>query len=734
METGGTGAARSREGAAGPPPGAPDDDSWRRVAGSAGLMGIWELDLVQGTAQVDDQVMVMYGRTAEEFGGTLSAFTACIHPDDRPTAVAVTQAAARAGTALELTYRVVHPDGTVRHLLSRGRALPGGRLVGATVDLTDLELARRAEQAQLEHHLATLEALNRAAVEMNRLTRVDDVLRVCTEQAIAIVGARQGVSSITRGLDWSQAVASVVLADDYAAYRDYAEAPDGSGIYALVCESNQPLRMTQAELEAHPRWRGFGASAGVHPPMRGWLAAPLVAADGQNLGLIQLSDKIATGAPARVPLPRGAEPPADAEFTDGDLAVLVQLAQLASPALEKTLDLEREHEIAVELQRSLLPELPRLPGVELAARYVPGTDDMLVGGDWYDVFELRPGWVGLAVGDAVGHGLRSASLMGQVRSALRAYALLEEDPAAVVAHLDRFVAGLGDERVATLAFVAWQPASGIARVVLAGHPAPTLRAADGTVSTLDADPGLPLGALPDAGVGYTSSLHRVPPGATVVLFSDGLVETRSRPIGVGLERLAAALRLVPPQAGLACDVLLGELTGGRNLDDVALLAARAEDVAAVPALGGTTARAWAWRHLPPEPGRVPVLRAAVRSTLAGWGVTADADVAELVVSELASNAVRHARAPYDLELRWDGHTLAGRLVHGGDRPHAAAAPPGAADAEHPAGLDELGESGRGLLLVAALTSAWGTDPTPPGGTSTWFHLQGPRAAGPGTAP
>ncbi len=720
METAGADPAREREGT---------DDTWRRIAGHAGLMGIWELDLATGTAQADDQVMAMYGRTREEFGTTLSAFTACIHPDDRPGAIAVTQAAAHAGTAIEVTYRVVHPDGTVRHLLSRGRALPGGRLVGATVDLTDLELARRAEQAQLERHLATLEALNRAAVEMNRLTRVEDVLRVCTEHAIAIVGARQGVSSITRGLDWSQAIASVVLDDAYSAYRSYATVPDGSGIYAMVCETNEPVRMTQAELEAHPRWRGFGAHAVEHPPMRGWLAAPLVAADGQNLGLIQLSDKIPAGLPTRprIPLARGAEPPAHDEFTDGDLAVLVQLAQLASPALEKTLDLEREHQIAVELQRSLLPELPVLSGVELSARYVPGSDDMLVGGDWYDVFELRPGWVGLAVGDVVGHGLRSASLMGQVRSALRAYAVLEEDPAAVVAHLDRFVASLAGEPIATLAFVAWHPASGCARVVLAGHPAPALRAPDGAVATLDADPGLPLGALPGAGVGYTSTLHELPPGGTVVHFSDGLVESRQRPVGDGLEQLAAALALAPPEVSATCDLLVGELTGGHNLDDVALLAVRPGG--GEPDAGSGPGRTWAWRDLRPDAARVPPLRAAVRRTLAAWraaaGLDVDADVVELLVTELAANAVRHARAPYDLELWWDGQALACRLDDRGDALRGLLALPAAG------APDELAESGRGLMLVATLATAWGTRSAPDGGTSTWFRLDGERAGGTG---
>jgi len=418
------------------------------------------------------------------------------------------------------------------------------------------QAARERHQARVERNLEMLQGLNQAAVALNHLDGVQEVLQVCTEHAAAIVGTRQGVSSITRDRGWAQAIAAVVLDDRYTAWKDYQTPPDGSGIYAWVCEENQPVRLTQAELETHPRWRGFGAHAGAHPPMNGWLAAPLVARDGLNLGLIQLSDKT------------------DGEFTDEDLAVLVQLARIAGPALEKALSFEREHQIAVELQRSLLPVLPDLPGLAAHARYLPGSDDMLVGGDWYDLFELRPGWVALAVGDVVGHGLRSAGLMGQLRTALRAYAMVEDGPAAVVAHLDRLAGTLDGDPMATLAYAAWHPGSGIVRLVLAGHPAPVTVDPSGRVSVLDGDPGLPLGAMP--GRGYTETIHRLDPGATLLMFSDGLVESRARPIGDGL----AALHGVLPRAAAGADLealcahLIDELTAGRNDDDIALLAVR----------------------------------------------------------------------------------------------------------------------------------------------------------------
>jgi signal transduction histidine kinase len=162
---------------------------------------------------------------------------------------------------------------------------------------------------------------------------------VATEAAREIIGAHQAVTSFT-GENWAQAIHAVSLSEKYrAAYASYAAPPDGSGIYRVVCRTNRPQRMTQAEIEAHPEWRGFGAEAGRHPPMRGWLAAPLVGRDGRNLGLIQLSDKN------------------EGEFDSDDQAVLVQLAQLASEAIENARLLEEvriAHEQMQRLSRRLV--------------------------------------------------------------------------------------------------------------------------------------------------------------------------------------------------------------------------------------------------------------------------------------------------------------------------------------------------------------------------------------------
>ncbi|MBD2004529.1 PAS domain-containing protein [Trichocoleus sp. FACHB-40] len=182
---------------------------------------------------------------------------------------------------------------------------------------------RKAGEKQREHllfqeqqHTTRLQKLAEATLAINSALSIEEVLQVITEQARSVIDAHQSVTSLTVDQNWTQAINSVSLSDKYAAWRDYDEKTDGSGIYACVCHMNRPMRMTQAQLEAHPRWRGFGDAADKHPPMRGWLAAPLTGRDGRNIGLLQLSDKY------------------EGEFTEEDEAIVVQLAQMASVAIE----------------------------------------------------------------------------------------------------------------------------------------------------------------------------------------------------------------------------------------------------------------------------------------------------------------------------------------------------------------------------------------------------------------
>ncbi|NJL40478.1 MAG: response regulator [Leptolyngbyaceae cyanobacterium RM2_2_4] len=176
------------------------------------------------------------------------------------------------------------------------------------------------ERAQLltrqRQYTGRLRKLAKASLAINSLLSIDQTLKLITDQSREIIEAHQAVISMTTDGNWAQAINATSLSEKYARWRDYEELPDGSGIYSLVCRMNRPMRMTQAELESHPDWRGFGREMDRHPPMRGWLAVPLISRQGNNIGLIQLSDKY------------------EGEFTEEDEAILVQLAQVAAVAID----------------------------------------------------------------------------------------------------------------------------------------------------------------------------------------------------------------------------------------------------------------------------------------------------------------------------------------------------------------------------------------------------------------
>ncbi|UQA55785.1 GAF domain-containing protein [Polyangium aurulentum] len=179
---------------------------------------------------------------------------------------------------------------------------------------TEQRLARMLEREREQGRL--LQQVANAALTIHGSGSLDSVLRVVAEEARQIIGAHQSVTSLTRGDDWSQAINTVSMSSKYERWRGYSTPANGKGIYAEVCKTNRPMRLTQAELLAHPSWRNFSGEAAHHPPMRGWLAVPFVGRSGKNLGLVQLSDKL------------------EGEFTESDEAILVQLAHIASVAIE----------------------------------------------------------------------------------------------------------------------------------------------------------------------------------------------------------------------------------------------------------------------------------------------------------------------------------------------------------------------------------------------------------------
>jgi GAF domain-containing protein/anti-sigma regulatory factor (Ser/Thr protein kinase) len=333
-------------------------------------------------------------------------------------------------------------------------------------------------------------------------------------------------------------------------------------------------------------------------------------------------------------------------------AVEVGLLERAADRIALAVDRARQHTVADLLQRTLLPaQLPELPGLEMAARYLPGADDTHVGGDWYDVVLLPHGRVGLAIGDVVSRGVRAAAVMGQMRIALRAYALDGDGPGAVLDRLDRLVRGLGEREMATVAYLVLDPGHRTLTISLAGHLPPVIVSASGEARLLDAVRSRPIGVA--AARRYEETTVEIERGDTIVLYTDGLVERRGASIDDGMTMLTES---AAASAGLGaeelCDRLVAAAEADSVPDDVAVLTVR------LPA--DVTERLDL--ALPAEPGSLAVMRRAFHDWLPGLGLD-DATAYDVLVAagEAAANAIEHAYGPGEaeflLEARVDGAEL-----------------------------------------------------------------------------
>ncbi|MEU9184285.1 SpoIIE family protein phosphatase [Streptomyces sp. NPDC048484] len=396
--------------------------------------------------------------------------------------------------------------------------------------------------------------------------------------------------------------------------------------------------------------------------------------------------------------------PERVEFNDMDRVTGAELAARAGLVLDNARMYTYQESVAETLQDSMLPHIaPRMSGCDIATRYLPGTLLGRVGGDWFDSVKLPGSRTALVVGDVMGHGLNSAAMMGQLRTAVQTMAALDLPPAQLLRNLDDLAQRLGEHYLATCLYAIYDPIASELEIGNAGHIPPVLvRAENGHSDLLDLPTGAPIGV---GGVPFESVRVRVAPGDRLVMCTDGLVEVRGEDIGVGLATLCESAAHPAASMDDACDTIIRALnTRGGRKDDVALLMARLngiepEDVAQ-----------WRIGHDPQEVGRA---RAVVREQLHVWGLASLTEVTELLVSELVTNAVRHSHSrPIDLrlvrgdtllcEVDDDDHTLPTLLSAG-----------------------PLDDAGRGMRLVSTLAREWGTSRTNSGKT-VWFELTVPR--------
>ncbi|GHA72563.1 SpoIIE family protein phosphatase [Streptomyces termitum] len=421
---------------------------------------------------------------------------------------------------------------------------------------------------------------------------------------------------------------------------------------------------------------------------------------------------------ARFSRTKGSEP-----FGDRDRALAVELAARAAVCIDNARLYRREHERALILQRSLLPPGdPEAAGLDIACRYLPGTDAAEVGGDWFDVIELPGHRTALVIGDVMGRGLRAAVAMGELRTAVRTLAQLDLEPAEVLSHLDEIARGLGapigaqqsrahknrgpelaEVYLATCVYAVYDPVTRRCTFANAGHLPPVLVEPGEPARLLDVPPGMPLGV---GGEPFEEVEVELAEGALLALYTDGLVESRDLPLDEGLSAFRRALADRDRPLEDVCDRVLTTLDTGHGEDDIALLMARIQGLPA-EAVGDWT--------LLREPRSVGRARELARTQLTAWGLDALVDTVELLVSELVTNALRYGEGEIRLRLLRERTLVCEVWDAGLVQPRRRRA-------------KDTDEGGRGLQLVGLLSSSWGARRTPRGKT-VWFELALPGADG-----
>ncbi|WP_217576482.1 SpoIIE family protein phosphatase/ATP-binding protein [Streptomyces sp. GbtcB7] len=396
-------------------------------------------------------------------------------------------------------------------------------------------------------------------------------------------------------------------------------------------------------------------------------------------------------------------------FAQEDLSLAEELVARAAVSIENARRFTREHTTAVTLQRNLLPHaLPEQSAVDVAHRYLPAEAGLGgVGGDWFDVIPLPGARVAVVVGDVVGHGLHAAATMGQLRTAVHNFSTLDLPPDELLCHLDELVTRIDQDRDgdgetptltgATCLYAIYDPISRLCTMARAGHLEPIIVRPDGHADLpgVPAGPPLGLGGLP-----YEKTEILLPEGTAIVLYTDGLIEDRQRDIDQGIELLRRAVAHAGQTPDQVCRAAMDAMVPVAPRDDVALL------VASTRLLDGNRTASW---DVPSDPSAVADVRAAATRLLGDWDMKEEAFTLELILSELVTNAIRHATGPIGV-----------RLIR--DRSLICEVSDGSSVSPHLRRATTMDEGGRGLFLVAQFADRWGTRYTS-GGKVIWTEQQ-----------
>jgi serine phosphatase RsbU (regulator of sigma subunit)/anti-sigma regulatory factor (Ser/Thr protein kinase) len=554
-----------------------------------------------------------------------------------------------------------------------------------------VEAALREQRERLAQESRIVETLYSVGQTLARQLDLGRLVRQAIEAATSVVGARFGAFFYTvPGEDGPDGPprTKYALAGLPPERFERLGTPSGTALF----EPDPPNRSTvrSSDVTRDPRYGGTAPHHGMpqgHPPVRSYLSVPVIAASGQVLGSFYFGH------------------PDPGVFTERDEQLAQGIAAQAASAMENARLYRHERTTAMRLQRSLLPTAPsRLGDLDVATAYLPGEQGARVGGDWFDVIPLSADRVALVIGDVMGRGIGAAAVMGQLRAAIQAYAVMDLPPAQILDQVNHLVCQLPVEQIATCVYAVYDPSEGTVRWANAGHLPPALVSPDGTVTLLEADLGMPLGV---EGAIFADAAKPMPDGARLLLYTDGLVECRDQLLQDRLSRLRCVLAgLCRPEAAVnvqeGAGRLAQEMLTGAEHDDVAVLY-----VAARP---GATQKAAV--TLTPTREAVRASRQFARKTLEEWGLDKLVDSILQIVSELVTNAVEHAKTPMELRLRRRPGLV---LIEVADQDGRLARPT-------PTGLSDEGH--RGLVIVQTLSERWGVRPTG-GGKVVWAQVANP---------
>ncbi|MEV8336692.1 SpoIIE family protein phosphatase [Streptomyces niveus] len=699
--------------------------------------GLWRWDNAAGIVTLDAEAARLLGLPAEPTVLSEAATRARLHPVDWNEIYAVVRLAVAEGTLAETQVRVVDEEGRVlRTIRSRSKPLVTHREYGE-----DYELIGTLQEI-VEPQAGALTGRSPVAGDWRRSREAFllDAGRALAEARSTAEVLRVAASLSMPGFSPDGLAVFGVDGDRLTIIGHHGNPDNAEGPFtdmsvntdypaAEVVRTGRAIYIPTAR-EFHDRYpatwsivKGFGRQS--------WAYVPLIVA-GRTMG--------AWMAAFKNPV----------TFTPDERSVLTTVARMLAQALARAEVAESERELSLGLQRSMMPTLgPEIPGMTVAARYVPTGGGLQVGGDWYDIIPLPGGTrVALVIGDVQGHDVRAAGLMGQLRIALRAYAAEGHRPDAVLSRASRFLHGMyefstaqgpthpdqsdpGEDsdytvpRFATCLYMEVDPDSGTLDIARAGHPDPVIRAADGTALIRQTAGGLPLGIEADSD--YPTTRVHLEPGDTLMLCTDGLIETgghdmlsgwtRLRPVledntGLSLEKLADAL--VAAVHGPSSHYTTGPLADRREDDIALLLLSRDSSPVRRPPRRTVLTIAQA------EPEQVADARRQLKDLLHDWADEEQVDSAVLMISEMTTNVLVHTDG--------DAVLIAEAAGERGKRRLRVEVADASDELPHKRRPGELASSGRGLVLMEMLADAWGVDPRGEG-KSIWFEIYEKGAAG-----